>query len=225
MLIRARVAGFSTVLSVRSFTAVSDVVTKEKMWQLMQDIRTEWETQPIIKSARTKPIMTDLTGMFPKLVALEKQLDTSIKKSKLPSTRKGLKKLANHIKDLNNKCTHGDVAACATLSILDSMSHTLTSTTNSRILLSEISDQAAAYRSRFSNWRTAFDATDVDKSGDIDVWELQSMMESFGIKMEGDMLMRLFRAADLNKDGRIQPEEFERVLWSGGLLTVLGGLE
>eukprot|EP00403_Amphidinium_massartii_P011363 CAMPEP_0178427824 /NCGR_PEP_ID=MMETSP0689_2-20121128/29946_1 /TAXON_ID=160604 /ORGANISM="Amphidinium massartii, Strain CS-259" /LENGTH=275 /DNA_ID=CAMNT_0020049547 /DNA_START=32 /DNA_END=859 /DNA_ORIENTATION=+ len=74
--------------------------------------------------------------------------------------------------------------------------------------LRSVSTALLAFRGQFVDAEAAFEAADVDRSGDIDPQELASLMDSIGCKLADDEVQIIFEAADADGDGIISKEEF-----------------
>lgn len=56
--------------------------------------------------------------------------------------------------------------------------------------------------------REAFDACDGDKDGALTKDELENLLTSLGGQLNDEVLERIMQAADANKDGKMQFEQF-----------------
>jgi len=90
-------------------------------------------------------------------------------------------------------------------------------TVDSLKLAPKLHEFVAAYRQKFKTWKLAFDATDTDGNGRIEIQELMAMLNALTLKLDVSVVTDIFRACDLNENGNIQPHEFASVLWDGGL--------
>ena len=60
--------------------------------------------------------------------------------------------------------------------------------------------------------RTVFDCFDLDKSGGIDLQELQSAVQVMGISITAAQVAKVFREADADNSGEIDFDEFTSIL-------------
>jgi Zn-finger nucleic acid-binding protein len=64
--------------------------------------------------------------------------------------------------------------------------------------------------------RQVFDECDVDKSGKLDVGELDKLLKDLGITCNADELAQMVQDADDDDDGEIDPDEWNQI---GELVT------
>jgi Ca2+-binding EF-hand superfamily protein len=69
----------------------------------------------------------------------------------------------------------------------------------------------AKERARAASRNKAFAEADADGSGELDVRELRAVLRSSGIHTTGAVFEKILRAVDVNGDGKISRDEFDRV--------------
>merc|ERR1712032_1358448 len=82
-------------------------------------------------------------------------------------------------------------------------------------MLHKLHEAVCAYHNRFMTWQHAFESTDTNKNGCIELAELTTMLASLNMNLDDRVVEEMFHICDFNKDGKIQPQEFASVLWEG----------
>eukprot|EP00440_Ansanella_granifera_P076620 gb/GFBE01083140.1/.p1 GENE.gb/GFBE01083140.1/~~gb/GFBE01083140.1/.p1 ORF type:complete len:248 (+),score=51.39 gb/GFBE01083140.1/:1-744(+) len=105
---------------------------------------------------------------------------------------------------------------CSVLLVLDRLAWG-TSGTDGLALLWQMRESVEAFQQMYTSWGDAFDAVDLDGSGSIDQEELGVALRKLNPEITDMTIGRLFRAADTNLDGVIDPDEFSDFLMAGAV--------
>lgn len=74
-------------------------------------------------------------------------------------------------------------------------------------------------RKYLGDWKACFDAYDADKSGTIDMGELNSALQRMGYRLSAESFGNLVRAYDTDKSGTLGFDEFIRLFCELNLVT------
>lgn len=111
--------------------------------------------------------------------------------------------------ECSSSCPGGSATSAQALSVLAMWQQA------AHVLTGNLKGVTDAYRKEFPDADEAFGATDVNSSGCLDAVELRRMFKRLEVGLDDRMVRALFHATDLDKNGKIEREEFEMVLWRG----------